>query len=957
MAETALSLAQSMVETVLGKLTSAVLDKIGKLLSVRQNIQNIKDELQMMQAFLKTADQGGLRYTEVVRTLVKQVRELAYDTEDCLEEFMLHFQQRTNLVRKICNLRARHRIATEIQDIESRIEALNQRFLQYIAALPTSSNVAPGYVHIAPHLGALSIEDGRLVGLDKPKADLIKWITEKEKSLRVISVVGMGGIGKTTLVKKVYASLELAYRFNRHAWITVSQSFEVKEILKNLIRQFHNAPPKGIETKKREDHTKEIETMGGEELTQKIQDKLQNNRYLIVLDDVWTVPAWEVLKPALPDNNNGSRIVVTTRNATLAAHCSTPSTCVYQLQPLSDEESLKLLCTMVYKSSDYPCLPKELHDLASNILKKCRGLPLAIVAVGGLLATKPQTTREWQKLHDQLGSELETNLGLEGLKRVLNLSYSDLPYYLKPCFLYLSVFPEDSNISRKRLVKRWMAEGFVSVKRDMTAEEVAERYFYELVHRNLILPVESISAGGIVKQCRVHDVMLEVILSKSLEENLVFVLSSLDVAIPRDKVRNLLLANGWSTKENALKHMNLSHVRSLTVSGEWQPSLVFPRLRLLRVLDLEDASVLQDEDFRQLGRLRHLKYLSLRGLKGKGKGRSNVQKLPNSCLKLRGLEVLDIRGTRIKQLPAGIVKLQKLRYLHAGVRFDDECSCPCCFPLVRAPITRMEGVMVPKGIGKMKGLETLSAVVVGEDKGIIEELGKLTQLRKFGIVDITKNNGEEVCAAVGKLRCLQSLLMSAAKKETLSCLTSFSPPPRLLNVTLNGGLASLPNWFASLGEVAKITLVKTKLTNNAMTVLQGLPNLLILRLWNDSYIGGALVFGGKTFMKLEMLELAGLSGLEVVFKEQAMPKLERISVRWCTFSTGISGIEHLPGLKEISLNVVYILEAMMDELQRQVDRHHNHPTLKVLGSELTIAQKLQQIQKLQEIPIHQSNSV
>lgn len=240
-----------------------------------------------------------------------------------------------------------------------------------------------------------------------------------------------------------------------------------------------------------------------------------------MIDDVWTIAAWDAIRSKLPDNNLDSRIMVTTRIETVAVGCSDASEVsgdnIYQIKPLNSEDSKKLFLSRAFGSMDATC-PKELEDEMDKILKKCGGLPLAIVSISSLLASykSPEHKDMWDRVCKSISYHMENNPTLEGMRQILTLSYDHLPYHLKGCMMYLSIFPEDFLINKDRLLYRWIAEGLVEEKRGMTLMEVAEAYYDELVSRSMINPAGEIISHvyGAVETCRVHDMMLEVMVSK-----------------------------------------------------------------------------------------------------------------------------------------------------------------------------------------------------------------------------------------------------------------------------------------------------------------------------------------------------------------------------------------------------------------------------------------------------------
>lgn len=294
-----------------------------------------------------------------------------------------------------------------------------------------------------PRLASLYIDEADVVGNENPKDLLVTWLVEGEEKLTSISVVGMGGLGKTTLVKKVYDSQPIRRFFDCHSWVNVSKSFTPMELLQAALKGFLEATE--------EPSPERIESMTDIQLVGAIKKHLQQRRYVIVFDDVWSANAGEAIKYAFPDCNCSSRIVFTTRLSNLAASIEITGH-VYHRQPLPEEEAWTLFCKKAFRGERMAVCPQELQEISQSILKKCEGLPLAIVAIGGLLSKKNKEGWEWKKVHDSLAAELKCDNNLGSLGRILLLSYDDLPYYLKLCYLYLSVFPEDYLIKRMKLI-------------------------------------------------------------------------------------------------------------------------------------------------------------------------------------------------------------------------------------------------------------------------------------------------------------------------------------------------------------------------------------------------------------------------------------------------------------------------------------------------------------------------
>ncbi|KAL7218021.1 hypothetical protein ACSBR2_011286 [Camellia fascicularis] len=604
------------------------------LIEVREEIQYIRDEFERMTTFPRVADAMEDNNPEL-KVWVKQVREAAYDIGDVLELYMLRLGHRhgpgfCDFLRKVScfikTLKARHQIASEVQRMKSRVIDISkghQRYHDRYGTLEQGSSSRSTRLNTACHdyrSDALLLDESELVGINKPKSQLIRWFVQ----LKVFSVSGMGGLGKTTLVKKVFDDAVAKNHFQIRVWITVSESFQIEVLLKGIIKQLF-------------DEIKQPDPQG--------MDNMDTNSLKGIINAFLHV---------FPSGNCGSRVVLTTRNADLASFASTEyHGNVYNLQPLTPEESWTLFCRKTFMENSYL---SHLEGHSKAILNRCEGLPLAIVAISGLLSTKDKSSvDEWDKIYSSLGAELQGNDKLLSMKKILSLSYIDLPYYLKFCFPYLSVFPEDCFIDHWRLIRLWVAEGFVESKAGMTIEEVAEGYLNELINRSLV-QVAEMRDDRRVKMYRIHDLWREIIVSKSREQNIVTLAGEQSRAWP-EKVQCLSMNNHWEYTQQSKRFTRLRSLLMFNATDSLSKLSILASsndsLRLLTVLDLRGALL---ETFpNEVLKLLQLKYLSLRG--------SKVKIIPKSIGKLQNLETLDLKDTYVTELPDDILKLQQLRHI------------------------------------------------------------------------------------------------------------------------------------------------------------------------------------------------------------------------------------------------------------------------------------------------------
>lgn len=712
------------------------------------------------------------------------------------------------------------------------------------------------------------------MGIEKPKRQLIDLLFQEEQGKVVIPIYGMGGLGKTTVAKQVFDDPKVKKRFKMHAWVTVSQSFNLKELLIDLVQQLHKVIGKPAPA--------EIGTMKIESLKEVVKNLLQQSRYLIVLDDIWRVNSWDSIKLALPNNNFGSRIMVTTRNKDVARSCCTElQGKIYDMEFLPPNEAWSLFCKKTFQGNS--SCPPHLEETCESILKRCGGLPLAIVAISGALATKDRTNiEEWSVFSKSIASEIESNDKMEDMNKVLSLSFNDLPYYLKSCLLYLVIFPEFYAIEHMRLIRLWIAEGFVNAEEGRTLEEVAESYLKELLNRSLIQVVEK-GTDGRMKTCRVHDFLRDIINLKSKDQNFATITREQDMIWP-ERVRRLSVTNSL---HNIQQNRTLFQLRSLLffslADDHISMSALIPHgCRLLKVLDLQDAPL---ELFpAEIVNLYHLKYLSLKNTK--------VKSIPGSIKKLQNLETLDLKHSHVTELPVEILELHRLRHLLVYY-YEIESY---------AHFHSRHGFKLHGPIGCMQSLQKLCFIEVDQgSQELMVELGKLTQLRRLGIRKLKKEDGPALCTSIQKMTNLRSLSITAIEEDEIIDIQNISkPPPYLRQLYLCGRLEKLPEWIPSLQNLVRVYLKWSKLKEDPLVYLQDLPNLIHLE-FLKVYVGETLHFMADKFRSLKLLGLDDLDGLKsIIVEEGSMPNLKRLIIQRCGLLKKVpSGIEHLSKLKAI----------------------------------------------------------
>ncbi|PHT75149.1 hypothetical protein T459_18671 [Capsicum annuum] len=352
-----------------------------------------------------------------------------------------------------------------------------------------------------------------MVGSGKQKKRVLEEIRGgSSDEQKIFPIVGMGGIGKTALAKQVFNHPSIQSHFDIRAWATISKEYNVKEILLSLLQSIIKINDK-------------VYCRSEAELADLLQKYLKRKRYLIVKDDIWNYKAWDETRQCFPIINNGSRILLTTRHTEVALYASS-SNLLLKMNLMNSDESWYLFKSKAYANERFPF---ELKATGKEISKRCHGLPLTIVVVAGLLSKSKSTKEEWKNVAENIKSFLMKDPAEQCLC-VVALSYNYLPNDLKACLLYLGIFPEDSEISVKKLVRLWIAEGFLKLEGDL--EEAAENRLQDLVDTCLTLASQKSADGRKIKTCRVHVLVNELCLREAQRENFLFIRNDKTETVP-----------------------------------------------------------------------------------------------------------------------------------------------------------------------------------------------------------------------------------------------------------------------------------------------------------------------------------------------------------------------------------------------------------------------------------------
>ncbi|KAH9751799.1 hypothetical protein KPL71_014443 [Citrus sinensis] len=704
-----------------------------------------------------------------------QLKDASYDMEDVLEEWTTArlklqiegvdddnalalapykkkvrslFCALSNCFGSFKKLSLRHDIAVKIREINKTLDDITSQKDRFKFAENVSNNVKkPERVRTTS-----LIDEGEVFGRVDEKNELLSKLlcesSEQQQGLHVISLVGLGGIGKTTLAKLAYNNDEVKRNFEKVIWVCVSDTFEETRVAKAIIEGL------GVSTSGLSEF---------ESLMKQIQEYITGKKFFLVLDDVWDgdYKKWDPFFSCLKNGHHESKILITTRDRSVALQLG--SIDIIPVKELGEGECWLLFKQMAFLRRSFEDREK-LEPMGRKIAHKCKGLPLAAKVIGNLLRSK-STVKEWQRILESEMWKVE-EIG-QGLLAPLLLSYNDLPSnsMVKQCFSYCAVFPKNYNMNKEELISLWMAQGYLNTEEDEEMEMIGEEYFNILAARSFFQEFKKDDDDDIMS-CKMHDIVHDFAQFVSRKECLwVEINGTKDLVINSfgDKVRHLGLnfqrgtsfpmsirgldrlrtlliydrsdfnlslssiLSSFSSSKECLRALVIRLLRLCFCPNTYkirETRKLFSKLACLRALVIRESLVIRlsstpvrlhssliREIPKNVGKLIHLRYLNLSEL--------GIERLPKTLCELYNLQKLDIRRCRnLKELPAGIGKLKNMRSLLNGE--TDSLK------------------YMPVGISKLTSLRTLDKFVVGggvdgSNTCRLESLKNLQLLRECGI--------------------------------------------------------------------------------------------------------------------------------------------------------------------------------------------------------------------------------
>ncbi|XP_028119494.1 putative disease resistance RPP13-like protein 1 [Camellia sinensis] len=859
------------IQAMVDKLSS-YFNNLVSTADVGAGIQNLKKALEELETLLADAENKQV-YDKDIKKWLEEVYHLAYDADDLLDDFAAEALER------------------KLMEEETTMGRRSAKFPRLFSIVPFNLKNGSKLNEITSQLQEVATKgkdlglDRRLVGrmstdlrqrsqttcLKEPhihgRDEDIKQIIElllgdapAGKFFDVIPIVGMGGIGKTTLAQHIYNDNRLENHFNLKAWVCVSDDFEVMRITKAILESFTHGS---------------CNLSNLNEVQVQLSKTLAGKKFLLVLDDVWDYgrDGWNLLRSPFGAGAPGSKIIVTTRDRGVANQMGMDK--YHNLHNLSDDDCWLIFAQHAFENRNIMECP-ELVSIGKKIVEnRCRGLPLAARALGSLLCCK-QEEHEWREILDCKIWNEES-----GILTALKLSYLHLPIHLKRCFSYCAIIPKDYEFTVE-LVLLWIAEGLIEQpKGGDRMEDLGLEYFHELVSRSFFQP-----SSGDESQFIMHDLIND--LAQDVAGDKCFRLeNNLEGGKISDKARHASYVP--SRYDGIKKFKAFDDAKCLRTFLEFLPQQQFhrvtrylihdllPKLKCLREVRLCSIGIIELPD--SIGDLKHLRYLDVSG--------SGIRRLPDTVATLYNLQVLFLTFChQLQKLPLNMGRLVNLRH------FD------------------MTGVHIPSSeemslhIGKLINLQTLSNFMVGKDCG--RKIGELKNLSHIqgaihisrlenvsGVKDardanlMSKEKLKELSLEWDESHCSQNDIV---ERNVLDVMRPFKLLERL---TISGYCSTkFPNW---VGDVSFSKMESMQLKGSKCCT--SLPPLGQLPLLKDLYIEGMSAIkhlgcefygqqcGAKPFRSLERLRF------------EFMPEWED----WSAFETeGVQPFGHLSELTIIN---------------------------------------------------------
>jgi hypothetical protein len=863
-----------LVSMVKDKASSYLLDQYDVMEGMEEQHETLKRKLPAILDVIADAEEQAAAHREGAKAWLEALRKVAYQANDVFDEFKYEALRReakkkghyTKLGFDVIKLFPTHnrvvfryRMGNKLRMILNAIEVLITEMHAFRFKFRPQPPMPKSWRQTESDI--IDLKEIASQSRHKEKEEVVKNLIGQASNLEltVLPIVGMGGLGKTTLAQLVYNDPEIQKHFQLHLWVCVSDNFEVDPLAESIVEA--NAKGKN-----------NINTSGKSPLDG-LKEVVSGKRYLLVLDDVWNRDAskWEKLKSFLQHGGNGSAVLTTTRDLVVGELMGTTE--AYRLKSLEQRFIIDIIMAKAFSSKreQHAKLVKMVDDIA----KRCAGSPLAAAAVGSLLRTKT-TVEEWRALLSKSTiCDDET-----GILPILKLSYNGLPSHMRQCFAFCAIFPKDYDIDVEKLIQLWMANGFFPEQHGVRPEIVGKQIFMDLVSRSFFQDVTDTEVHIPRVTCKIHDLMHDVAQSSMGAECATIVTElSQSEKFPYSARHLFLSVYGPEEILNGCVEKGSMAVQTLICNGrayeDLKHLLKYRSIRALRICILQGSSFLKPKY------LHHLRYLDL--------SFSDIESLPEEISILYNLQTLDLSYCgELNRLPKEMKYMADLRHLYIH-----ECH---------------QLKSMPSKLGHLTNLQTLTWFVAGSGSGCsnVRELGQLEQLGgplELGqLENVTEADAK--AADLGNKKELTRLTLrwttlpveeveeeqDNVHKEVLEALNPHDGLKDLHIYGYRGG--TYPIWTNTLQQMVKLTLVNCKNLKELPPLWQ-LPALQDLQLWELQSLNCLCTCSGDApitpFKELKELSLVRMPNFEtwwfvnneVQGEKLIFPRVEKLVIHSC----------------------------------------------------------------------------
>ncbi|KAL8517969.1 hypothetical protein ACS0TY_009312 [Phlomoides rotata] len=700
-----------------------------------------------------------------------------------------------------------------------------------------------------------NIKEDIIVGFEEDLMEIKGRLFGEPSKLQITPIVGMGGIGKTTLAAYVHDDPLSVYHFDVRAFVTVSQKYNEWGILSEILCLI--------------DASKQHQGKNDEELKTQIYQSLKGRRYLIVMDDIWSTNVWDDVQRIFPDDSNGSRIIITTRELDIALYVA-PLRHHHEMHLISVDQSWNLLKKKVF--AEEHC-PPEFEEIGMLIARNCGGLPLAIVVIAGVLAKVNRMQETWINIAENVKETVNASDGR--YSEILSLSYAHLPHHLRPCFLYIGGFPGSYEINASKLIRLWAAEGFLTSDESKDMEELGDEYLEDLAKRSLVL-IDKKRYNGKIRAVKMHDLLRDLCLNRARDEKFLHVINEFLGSFP-EGIEKSQRVSVFSKVWGSFPDMDGSTIHTILLFNHWSFDS-WKSFRLLRVVDAMSFCFQSYSDLGYLIELFHLRYLAF----------------TTECTQKTLIFGVSETFYQLQNLETLIIKVFNVASHHGS------CTYPVCLafniwgnPKLRHLIL-LDGFLhchfskyCPEDASALENLHTLSRI-----KGFAcsqRILKTMQNLKKLGIFYSYEDLYES-----GWSKYSLNNLVHLCKLEKLSIYAE--PYPNLKNdVSQNLGFPA---------TLIRLSLSGCRFPWEDMRTVGSLPNLQVLKLKRHACCGTEWETIEGEFDQLRVLLIDTTDLHHWATESCPFPRLERLTLYDCQNLREIPcGIGEIPTLQLIEVDI------------------------------------------------------